>query len=210
VEAASKNVTVVAASGDTGSSDGVDDGRAHVDFPSSSPNVLACGGSRLIFENDSVVDERVWGDSATVGTGGGISTVFALPPWQVSLTMPQAANGEARPGRGVPDVAAHSLPGAYRVHVAGQDAALGGTGAAAGLWAALIARLNQALGSPLGLVTPLLYELKRSEPSVFREITVGHNGAYRAQPGWNACTGLGSVDGTRLLDALRKRRSATA
>ncbi len=71
---------------------------------------------------------------------------------------------------------------------------------------ALIARVSQALGHPVGYITPLLYEIKRSDPRAFRGITVGSNGAYRAGPGWNACTGLGSPDGALLLEALRKRR----
>jgi len=197
---------VVAASGDAGSSDGVRDG-PHVDFPACSPWVLACGGTRLVFEGESILDEVVWSDEDQgTGTGGGISELFDRPAWQAAFEPPRSGNPDGRPGRGVPDVAAHAMPGGYLVQMRDQDAVLGGTSAAAAMWAALIARVSQALGHPVGYITPLLYEIKRSDPRAFRGITVGSNGAYRAGPGWNACTGLGSPDGALLLEALRKRR----
>jgi kumamolisin len=68
------------------------------------------------------------------------------------------------------------------------------------LWAALIARMAQQLGSPLGLVQPKLYGVK----SGFNDITEGNNGAFAAATGWDACTGLGSPDGSALLRALTK------
>ena len=45
--AAALGVTITVASGDNGSGDGVTDGADHVDFPASSPHVLACGGTKL-------------------------------------------------------------------------------------------------------------------------------------------------------------------
>lgn len=36
-----------------------------------------------------------------------------------------------------------------------------------------------------------------------RDITSGNNGAYTASPGWDACSGLGSPDGTALLTRLQ-------
>jgi kumamolisin len=81
----------------------------------------------------------------------------------------------------------------------------GGTSAVAPLWAALTARLAQALGRTLGLPQPVLYGgAQPGQPTPgFRDITSGNNGAYSAGPGWDACTGLGSPDGTALLDVLR-------
>jgi kumamolisin len=83
----------------------------------------------------------------------------------------------------------------------------GGTSAVAPLWAGLIALINQKLGVPVGFVNALLYTNAVSA-GAFHDITtgdnkVGQNGiGYSAQPGWDACTGLGSPDGQRLLQAL--------
>jgi kumamolisin len=63
-----------------------------------------------------------------------------------------------------------------------------------------VARVNEAIGKPLGFLNPLLYEMP---DHVLHDITTGDNGAYQAGPGWDACTGLGSPNGTRLLAALR-------
>jgi kumamolisin len=78
---------------------------------------------------------------------------------------------------------------------------VGGTSAVAPLWAALISRLAQATGKPFGLLQPLLYAgvTAGHSPAGFRDITSGSNGAYAAGPGWDACTGHGSPDGTTLL-----------
>jgi kumamolisin len=69
------------------------------------------------------------------------------------------------------------------------------------LWAGLLARINQALGKNVGYLNPLLY----TDPaeSTFRDITAGSNGDYSAGSGWDACTGWGTPDGTRLLAALQ-------
>jgi kumamolisin len=89
--------------------------------------------------------------------------------------------------------------------VDGQEIVLGGTSAVAPLWAALVCRLVQALGEPLGAPHRTLYG--PAGPGVtspgFRDVTVGSNGAYDAGPGWDPCTGLGTPDGTALLAALR-------
>ena len=77
---------------------------------------------------------------------------------------------------------------------------VGGTSATAPLWAGLIARLNQGIGAPIGFMNPLLYG--RFSSGVLRDITRGNNGAYRAGAGWDACTGLGSPNGQKLLQAF--------
>jgi kumamolisin len=141
----------------------------------------------------------VWNDGSGGGaTGGGVSDVFALPSWQEGAGVPAAASSG---GRGVPDVAGNADPQTgYQVLVDGNHAVYGGTSAVAPLWAALIARFAQATGSPFGLLQPKLYALK----SGFHDITEGSNGAFTAAAGWDACTGLGSPDGTELLKALGK------
>jgi kumamolisin len=195
-DAASRSVTVCAASGDNGSGDGVGDGLAHADFPASSPHVLGCGGTRL----EPGGAETVWNNGASGGaTGGGVSDTFDLPDWQASANVPASANPGGRIGRGVPDVCGDADPRTgYRVLVDGQSATIGGTSAVAPLWAALVALLNEQRGSPVGFLNPLLYA-----NDVLRDVTSGDNDlgdapAYTAAAGWDACTGLGSPDGAAL------------
>ena len=85
---------------------------------------------------------------------------------------------------------------------------MGGTSAVAPLWAALVALLNQQLGTPVGFLNPKLYPLGEK---VFHDITSGNNddsglGYYSAGPDWDACTGLGSPNGTALLNALTSKK----
>ena len=88
------------------------------------------------------------------------------------------------------------------MRVDGQDQTVGGTSAVAPLWAGLIALLNQSRGRAVGFAQPRLYPLLGS--AAFRDITSGNNGAYSAAPGWDACTGLGSPDGTVLAQELAR------
>lgn len=200
--AGSMGITVCVACGDNGSTDGVTDGENHVDFPASSPNALACGGTRLASTANAISSEVVWNDLSTNegATGGGVSDVFALPAWQKNAGVPPSANANKRVGRGVPDVAGDADPSTgYNILVDSQTGAIGGTSAVAPLWAALIALINQTNGKPVGFVNPLLYQ----QASDFRDITSGDNGAYQAGTGWDACTGLGSPDGAKLAAALK-------
>ncbi len=200
--AASLGITVCVAAGDDGSTDGVSDGANHVDFPASSPHVLACGGTRIATSGNTISSETVWNDLSTNGgaTGGGISDVFPLPDWQNGVGVPPSANSNHHVGRGVPDVAGDADPNTgYEILVDGQTGAIGGTSAVAPLWAALVALLNQGLGKPVGFANPLLYK----NPGDNHDITSGNNGAYSAKAGWDACTGLGSPEGTKILAALK-------
>jgi kumamolisin len=208
-DAAALGVTVCAASGDNGSGDGQTDGASHVDFPASSPHVLACGGTSLQADAKGVVQsETVWNDGPGAGaTGGGVSDVFPVPSWQANVGVPARASvtGPGATGRGVPDVAGDADPATgYRVLVDGKSMVIGGTSAVAPLWAALVVRLVQALGRPIGLLQPTIYQgVAVGKPATgFRDITQGDNGAYQAGPGWDACTGLGVPDGTALLALL--------
>jgi len=204
--AAALGITVCCAAGDNGSSDGVNDGKAHVDFPASSPFALACGGTRLESANNAVTSEVVWNDnSATSATGGGISDVFDLPTWQAGANVPPSKNPGGRVGRGLPDVAGDADPQTgYQVHVDGQDVVFGGTSAVAPLWAGLIALINQQRGKPVGYLNPILYQnyAQLAQANALRDVTSGNNGDYSAGPGWDACTGLGTPDGAKLLAAL--------
>lgn len=205
--AAAMGVSVCAASGDNGSSDGLNDGNEHVDFPASDPFVLACGGTNLDLSGKTPV-ETVWNDGANGGaTGGGISDVFALPNYQQNARIPKSVNdGKVR--RGVPDVAADADPATgYQILVDGQQGVFGGTSAVAPLMAALIARINEQSQSLAGFINPVLYN-QAETAGALRDVTEGDNGAYRAGPGWDACTGLGSPNGTSLAGALNSKQTA--
>ena len=104
----------------------------------------------------------------------------------------------------MPDVSADADPRTgYQVYVDGTAMVFGGTSAVAPLWSALVCRLAQSLGRPLGLLQPALYAAAQpgiAQPGL-RDITTGNNGHYHAAPGWDPCTGLGVPDCT-LLAAL--------
>jgi kumamolisin len=202
--AAAMAVTVTVASGDNGSSDGVNDGLAHVDFPASAPHALGCGGTRLLLNDGQISSETVWNDApGSDASGGGISSVFPVPSYQQDAHIPPSVNPGHNAGRGVPDVCADADPDTgYTVLVDGETMTVGGTSSVAPLWAGLVALLNQSLGEPVGFLQPFLYS--PAGVSTLHEITSGTNGAYSAGPGWNACAGLGSPDGAKILAGLRQ------
>jgi len=201
--AAAMGITVCAASGDNGSSDGVNDGANHVDFPASSAHVLACGGTSLQASGTTITGESVWNDGAQGGaSGGGVSTVFSLPAWQNGLRLTLTTGGsQPLAMRGVPDVSGDADPDTgYDVRIDGTDTVIGGTSAVAPLWAGLIVRINSAKGSPVGFINPQLYAAAID----LNNITNGNNGSFAAAPGWDACTGLGSPNGTKIAALLEK------
>jgi kumamolisin len=199
--AAAMGITVCVAAGDNGSTDGVAGNGNNVDFPASSPHVLACGGTSLQASGNRITSETVWNDGANGGaTGGGISATFAVPTWQSGLAATLTKGGAtALSFRGVPDVAGDADPETgYDVRVDGSNTVIGGTSAVAPLWAGLIARLNAARGGSIGFINPLLY----ANPGALNDITAGNNGAFAAAKGWDACTGLGSPNGKALATLL--------
>jgi kumamolisin len=208
--AASRGMSVTVAAGDDGASDGESSG-VHVDFPASSPWVLACGGTRLEASGDTISSEVVWNDQTTNpqtsygATGGGVSVVFPLPSWQTNAGVPPVA-GTSTTGRGVPDVSALADPETpFVVAQPGGPAGVGGTSAAAPLWASLLARYNASLSARVGFLNPRLYTLPAG---TLRDIVSGNNKApggpgYDAGPGWDACTGFGSPGGSSLLSGLQ-------
>jgi kumamolisin len=200
-DAGTLGVTICTASGDNGSADGETDGLAHADFPSSSPNVLACGGTTLKASGSTISSETVWNNGAQGGaTGGGVSDVFALPAWQKTAGVPPSANPGGRVGRGVPDVSGDADPNTgYDVRVDGETGPVGGTSAVAPLWAGLVALINQHAGRPAGFINALLYAAGEAP---FHDIVSGNNGAYAAKAKWDACTGLGSPNGGKVLSTI--------
>jgi len=208
-DASTVNVSVFAASGDNLATDGVNDGKAHVDFPASSPWTIGCGGTSISVSGSSITNEKVWNDGDS-GGGGGISDLFPVPAFQQNASLPPSVNdGQTR--RGVPDVGANAAPGTgYRVVVNGQTEVVGGTSAVAPLWAGLAALINEGGSTPIGFFLPFLY----ANSTLLRQITQGDNipsGSdlgYSAGPGWNACTGLGVPNGESLFVALTNQPTA--
>ncbi|MDE3132589.1 MAG: S8/S53 family peptidase [Acidobacteriota bacterium] len=212
--AAALGITVCVAAGDDGSADQETDGRAHIDFPASSPHVLAVGGTMLSGSSDVVwwqsPGERSGGGGAT---GGGVSVVFPRPSWQnVQIA---SINPGSIDGRVIPDVAALAGPPFYDVIFIGQDQPNGGTSAATPLWAALIARMAGAVQTPWRprYLAPLLYAPAGSAAQPVgalgcTDVTSGDNTSstlgrgYSAGPGFDAVSGWGVPNGVALLRAL--------
>lgn len=203
-DAALLGISVCVAAGDNGSSDGETDGGVHVDFPASSPWVLACGGTKLLGSNGKIKSETVWNDGADGGaTGGGVSSHFSKPKYQANINVPKPTGTVNSDGRGVPDVAGVADPDTgFDILVDGQEGMVGGTSAVAPLWGGLIALLNQQLGRNLGWFHPALYGTI-AQNKALHDITSGNNGAYKAAKGWDPCTGLGSPNGQAMLTLLK-------
>jgi kumamolisin len=212
-DAALLGVTVCTASGDDGSSDqsGTDvDGKPHADFPSVSPFALSCGGTKLFGTGSTISSEVVWNEGRKGGAGGGgVSNFFAKPQYQSQAGVPKSPKGKV--GRGVPDVAGNADPRTgYQVRTSGKDGVIGGTSAVAPLWAALLALINQRLANlgkkSAGFINPLIYN--PASAAAFHDIVQGNNdidgtfGKYKAGPGWDACTGVGTPDGTKVMKLL--------
>ena len=170
--AAAMGITVCVAAGDNGSSDGATGD--NVDFPASDPYVLACGGTSVQASGNSITSETVWNDGAQGGaTGGGISTFFALPPYQEGLSAALTAGGTTPlTHRGVPDVAGDADENTgYDVRVDGSDTVIGGTSAVAPLWAGLITRINSANGKSVGYAIRFCTRINRPSTISLRVTT---------------------------------------
>jgi len=182
-----------------------------IPFPGDSPNITQVGGTTLSTGSGSgYVSETVWNWGGGVGSSGGISPYYGLPTYQQGLAT--GANQGSSTRRNVPDVALVA-DGIY-VFSGGAGSTVGGTSAAAPLWAGFMALVNQQAtlsGVPvIGFANPVLYSLARSASyaSVFHDITNGNNFSgtspthFSATPGYDLATGLGTPNGTNLINAL--------
>jgi kumamolisin len=218
---AAAGVSVLASSGDAGSNPdtSVSEGQylssapLGVSYPASDPNVTGVGGTTINYVNDwNYMSEFAWDDitASASATGGGVSSYFSKPSWQTGGSV---LAGQAM--RCVPDVAAISTgnlsnvdggngPDGVLIFQNGTAGGASGTSLSAPVWAAVAALINQARATaglgPIGLLNPHLYPLATS--SAFHDVTSGTNGNYRAGPGYDLCTGLGSPDVVNLLADL--------
>jgi hypothetical protein len=192
-------------------------GKAHVSYPASDPWVTTCGGTATGQTPTSALGEEwAWSDG-TGASGGGISAYFtSLPSWQVGVVSRKSINDGTSIGRGVPDVAGNaSLNSGYDVVLGGvSQGPFCGTSAVAPLYAGLVAMINARLGQSIGFLNPTLYAFRDNvchdinNQLFIAQGALPDNGfagspGYPSGPGWDACTGLGRIDGGALLAALQ-------
>ncbi|HTJ00948.1 MAG TPA: immunoglobulin-like domain-containing protein [Dongiaceae bacterium] len=187
--------------------------------PVDSTNVIAVGGTTLTMSGSGAAwsSEKVWnyhsfgGSFANEGSGGGISAYYTIPPWQTNVSM--ANNSGSTVWRNVPDVAM-TADQIYVAYNNGSSGGFAGTSCAAPLWAGFCALVNEQSAnvgaSPVGFINPALYAIANSAnySSCFHDITSGNNigtnaaNLYYATNGYDLCTGLGTPNGTNLINAL--------
>ncbi|HEY4951773.1 MAG TPA: protease pro-enzyme activation domain-containing protein [Verrucomicrobiae bacterium] len=159
----------------------------------------------------SWTSEIAWNRNNGTGSGGGISTVYPIPSWQQGIDM--TANKGSTTFRNLPDVAmiAENI---WLLDNNGTPDAVGGTSAAAPLWAGFIALVNQqatASGRPtVGFINPAIYAIGKgpSYTADFHDITTGNNfnssspAQFAATSGYDLATGWGTPGGINLVTAL--------
>jgi subtilase family serine protease len=218
-QAAAAGVSAFFGTGDTGSANVNRQGHvfpyATVTYPPSSAHVVAVGGTGVTTPVGSISTyqpESVWDTPPTEsGGGGGYSSVFPEPSYQVGAGIPDPSGM-----RGIPDVSMNAADTSAVLVFESFDPLLGvgfvpiaGTSEATPLWAATDAVMNQADG-PLGFLTPRLYQIYENPglySEAFHDITVGNNSVggvpgFSAGPGWDAASGLGTPDAVGLAQAL--------
>lgn len=204
LEAAAQGQTMFASSGDTGASCAVagtngvpDSGPPLVNYPASSPYVVAVGGTDLFVNSDgSYNNETAW-----EAGGGGISQFEYSPYWQ-AVAVPSNTAGD----KGVPDIAMDAgLETGALVYINKTENIIGGTSVSSPLSLGVWARLESARNNKLGFASPNLYSLAtgvlQAVPG-FHDITAGCNGAYCATPGWDFTTGLGTFNVSEINQLL--------
>ena len=175
--------------------------------PADDPFVTAVGGTSLVTSNGVWLAESAWS-----GSGGGVSPNFSIPVWQKALSM--AANQGSTTMRNVPDVAALADLTIWEIANNGEQGTVGGTSAAAPLWAGLAAMANQQAAADqqpgIGFLNPALYAIGQgpAAASAFHDVSQGNNtnesnpSRFYAVPGYDLCTGWGTPNGSNLIQAL--------
>jgi subtilase family serine protease len=155
----------------------------------------------------SYIPEVVWNESGSGAglwsSGGGTSTIYAKPSWQVGTGVP--ADGK----RDVPDVSLTSAGhDGYLIYQEGGLYVVGGTSAASPSFAGIMALVVQGTAARQGNANSVFYPLATKQTaggvSVFHDITSGSNtvpgqNGFNAATGYNQATGLGSIDASVLV-----------
>ena len=210
-QGAAEGIAMYAASGDSGAYD-CNDTNLAVDSPADDPNITGVGGTNLQLNNSAYGSESVWSNPSDTsrspqgaGGGGGISSFFKEASWQ---TGPGVQNQYSNGNREVPDVSADADPATgYAVYCTVSAAGcssgwieVGGTSAAAPLWAGSTALINGYLQqqgkSRMGFANPVLYGLEnqKTQFAPFHDVTSGTNLYYPATTGYDEASGWGSPD----------------
>lgn len=181
-QADAQGQTFSVSSGDSGSNECSGSPRGTTpSWPASSPYVVAVGGTTLNATTTTWQGETVWSD-----TGGSPSSFEPIPSWQVGVG--QNAGSQYR---GVPDIAFDADPNSGAIIIVnGSKAQYGGTSLSSPLFVGFWARMIAARGTGIGFAAPKLYQLPAS---AFHDVTSGNNGGESAAPGWDYCTGFGSI-----------------
>jgi len=206
-QGASQGISFFAAAGDSGAYD-CGNSQLSVDSPASDPYVTGVGGTTLTTgSGGSYQSETVWSNpSQGSGGGGGLSIYFSQPSWQ---TGPGVQNSYSNGMREVPDLSADADPNSgYSIYCTVSAAGcassgwtvVGGTSAAAPLWTASTAILNQYLvgagKSRLGFANPTWYQTASNAQTYtpYHDITTGNNLYYPATANYDLASGWGSPD----------------
>ena len=214
-QARHQDVTVVAASGDTGAISDLGPPK-QVSLPASDPLVLAVGGTTLdaTLASGTYHGEMAWNEATepedSQASGGGYSSLFPRPAYQNSIARAGAT-------RGVPDVAANANSNtAMALDIAGGGfLPASGTSAATPLCGGVIALADQQAGQQLGFINAAIYHIASSPAyhKAFHDVITGDNSVfwstgvftgYTAGPGWDPVTGWGSPNAQYLVPLLAR------
>jgi len=211
--ASAAKIAICVSSGDSGSTfTGLS--TVQVAYPTSSPNVISIGGTKLTLNNNNTRlsetdDNRDLSFSATWGGGGGVSGYFSLPNWQTGLYYTPINSGTtgtptALTMRGVPDISGPM--NGYLFYLNGSIVGFGGTSASAPVMAGMLARIQALTGKQRSSAeyNTLFYNHKKS----FYDITVGSNNniitsGYAGTTDWDPVTGLGPPIGNSVYKYLK-------
>jgi hypothetical protein len=227
-DAALLGVTVLIATGDNGTNQGVNDGSAHVQYPSSDPWALACGGTYIANVSGSTFTEGTWNDAGA--SCGGVSVKYGTQAYQDGANVPPSVNDDKTKGRGLPDVSGNASPfSGYTLFLYGSQTtslkvtkgsdkgsnfgSVGGTSAVAPLYAGLVAIVNSTLGENVGFLNPTLYALaQEAGQKIFRDVADGGNnsatftksdGTTGTSPGYTAGAGWDPCTGWGSIDGTQ-------
>jgi hypothetical protein len=149
------------------------------------------------------LSETTWG-----GSGGGVSTRWGIPSWQTGINMQN--NLGSTTFRNIPDVSMLADVVIFWVYKNGVTGTVGGTSAAAPLWAGFTALVNQEAAKrgkpPVGFINPAVYAIGKGPSgtynSAFHDITTGNNHKFPAVTGYDLSTGWGTPSGSNTINAL--------